>query len=412
MTRIGFLIPEFPGQTHAFFIRERAELKKAGIDAVLISTQKPVAGAGLAKHDWAEQAAAETTYLYPLGLTGLMFCLFELLISGPRAWGRCLAVLFGSSDMTMTQRLKMFGVVLVGANLKRFCRSQSLRHVHIHSCANSANVGLMARLLGGPTYSITLHGPMQDYSTNQARKWVNAAYAIVITQELYQEVHRLLEHIDLPPIFLAPMGVNIEDFKRSVPYSPVKPEETIKLVSCGRLNFVKAHDDLIRVVAKLKEKGLKVQLHICGATDSLSHVENYHEKLLSLCEELDVKEEVSFLGSVSENRVKEELESAHFFCLASLREPLGVATMEAMAMEMPVIVTRSPGVTEMVDNGVDGVLVEPSSPDQFVAAIEALVVDPDRALEIAESGRKKVVQKFHSGVSAGKIKEGFEKYAC
>lgn len=408
MTKIGFLIPEFPGQTHAFFIRERQELKKLGVETELISTRAPIAGAGAANHTWAESAAKETTYLFPLSKMELLKCALTIILAGPLAWLRCFKVIFSKSDVSAKERPKLLAMIVAGAFVKRLCRKKNISHIHIHSCANSANVGLFSRLLNGPSYSLTLHGPMQDYGTNQAHKWANAAYCIIITKELLEEVKTLLSDITLPPIFLAPMGVNIEDFKRTTIYSSVKSGQEIKLVSCGRLNFVKAHDDLIRVVALLKQQNIDATLNICGATDSISDTGSYYDELKALREELDVVDSVNFLGSVSESRVKEELESAHFFCLASLKEPLGVATMEAMAMEIPAIVTRSPGVTEMVDSGVDGILVEPRQPEQFVEAIIKLSESPDKALEIAQQGRMKVLNKFHSGVSAGKIKEGLQ----
>ncbi len=408
MSKIGFLIPEFPIQTHAFFIREREELKKLGVDTVLISTRRPDGQAGLAAHAWAAAAANETTYLFPLGFAALVNAVITIILAGPCAWWKCVKVVLGRSDMTLVERLKMPVMMMTGAYLKRFCQIQQLSHVHVHSCANAANVAMFSRILNGPSYSLTLHGPMQDYGTNQANKWKHAAYCIVITQDLMDEVNGTLTHITIPPIYLAPMGVNISDFKRSNEYSTVTAGETIKLISCGRLNYVKAHDDLIRVVAQLQKKGIEAELKICGAMDAPSQAVQYDQELIALAEELNVKQRIHFLGSVSESRVKEELESAHFFCLASLKEPLGVATMEAMAMEIPAIVTRSPGVSEMVKNNVDGVLVEPRAPDEFVEAIINLVEQPDLAQAIAKQGRARIVSRFHSGVSAGKITEGLK----
>ncbi len=406
MAKIGFLIPEFPVQTHAFFIRERDELKKLGVDTELISTRRPDGQVGLATHAWAEAAAKETTYLFPLGLIALIKSLFMIILSGPTSWYRALAIVFGKSDITTTERLKMFAMMLTGAHLSQFCQQKDLKHVHIHSCANAANVAMFSRIFGGPTYSLTLHGPLHDYGTNQANKWKYAAYCVVITQDLMKEVQEKLATITLPPTYLAPMGVNVNDFNRSTPYTPAKEGETLKLISCGRLHFAKAHDDLIRVISLLKAKDIEAQLNICGAMDAPSQAQNYEQTLKDLAKELGVHEQVHFLGSVSEQRVKQELENAHFFCLASLKEPLGVATMEAMAMEIPAIVTRSPGVTEMVDSGIDGVLVDPRSPKQFVDAICELAASPERSFDIAKKGRQKVLDKFHSGISAEKIAEG------
>ena len=72
---------------------------------------------------------------------------------------------------------------------------------------------------------------------------------------------------------------------------------------------------------------------------------------------------------MSEDTVNESLEKAQVFVLASWHEPLGVTIMEAMAMEMSVVVTGSGGVKELVDDGIDGLLVEPQSPEQLADAI-------------------------------------------
>lgn len=409
MQRIGFLIPEFPGQTHAFFIRERNELKKLGVETRLLSTRTPPEDTGFAKHDWAADAQAETAYLAPMTLSVIVLSLMVFIGSGPLGWWRCLARVVGPSDVGLLGRLKLLGFILAGAHLKHICQQQQLSHVHVHSFANATNVAMFAKLMGGPSYSATLHGPVHDYGDNQRAKWSNAAFAIVITQELVAEIKGLVSAADLPPIYLAPMGVNIVDFVRSGDYQPPTEGEVLRLVSCGRLNYVKAHDDLIRVVGLLREKGIEATLSICGARDILS--ENYFEELKALVTELGLEQKVTFLGSVPESRVKAELENAHFFCLASLKEPLGVATMEAMAMQVPAIVTRSPGVEEMIEQNVDGVMVEPRNPASFVAAIGELLQQPQQALAIAKAGRRTVEQRFHSGVSASKIAEGVSAHA-
>ncbi|MDM3870625.1 glycosyltransferase family 4 protein [Porticoccus sp. W117] len=408
MTSIGFLIPEFPGQTHAFFMRERAELANLGVHTELISTQRPVEGEGMAQHSWASEAAKDTHYLFPIGVKSIAKAFFYILMSGPAAWWRSVKSILSSSELTFKERLQLPGLLLIGSNLKQWAQRTGVEHIHVHSCANSAHVAMFARLLGGPSYSITLHGPMQDYGGNQAEKWRHASFAIIITKELVGEVKNKLPACSLPPIHLAPMGVNTDSFRRSSTYLPPQRDQQVHLVSCGRLNFVKAHDDLVRVVALLRDKGVKAHLRICGAADSQSATDGtgYVDSLESLIAELGVECSVDLLGSISEERVKEELENAHFFCLASLKEPLGVATMEAMAMEMPVIVTRSPGVLDLIESGKNGVLVEPRSPTEFAETIENLLEAPDAIESLGKQGRLTVLQRFSSKVSAKAIFDG------
>ncbi|WP_258869595.1 hypothetical protein [Paracoccus thiocyanatus] len=90
MLKIGFFIPEFPGQTHIFLWRERQALAELGIDAEPVSTRPPPRA--VASHSWAAEAQAQTRYLMPLGGEGLG-AVAEFLRAGPRRLdarpGRC-----------------------------------------------------------------------------------------------------------------------------------------------------------------------------------------------------------------------------------------------------------------------------------------------------------------------------------
>src|ERR671931_327125 len=61
--RIGYLVPEFPGQTHIMFWRELAELRRQGAAVSVLSTRRP--GRGARPHRWSDAAVAETIYLFP-----------------------------------------------------------------------------------------------------------------------------------------------------------------------------------------------------------------------------------------------------------------------------------------------------------------------------------------------------------
>ncbi|MEQ8757067.1 MAG: glycosyltransferase [Coleofasciculus sp. G1-WW12-02] len=96
-----------------------------------------------------------------------------------------------------------------------------------------------------------------------------------------------------------------------------------------------------------------------------------------------------------ENTVKACLEDAHIFALASLREPLGVAIMEAMAMELPIVVTGSGGVKELVEAEVNGLLVEPQAPTQLADAISRLLHNSELSIRLGQAAREKVTQQYH-----------------
>ena len=193
------------------------------------------------------------------------------------------------------------------------------------------------------------------------------------------------------------MGVDIERFRRGAPYVPWKGEGPFKIFSCGRLNPCKGHDDLIRAVALLREAGIEATLNIAGADDTGGW---YQAQLLALIEQLRLQQAVSLLAAVPEAGVIRHLEASHAFSLASLNEPLGVAIMEAMAMELPVVVTKGGGVQELVTHSQDGILVEARNPADLAAGLQFVATQPDAALALAASARQRIAHSFQSTQSA------------
>jgi glycosyltransferase involved in cell wall biosynthesis len=276
-------------------------------------------------------------------------------------------------------------------------RERGWRHIHTHSCADAAHVAMFAHLLSGIPYSLTLHGPLRDYGPNQPEKWRHARFAIVITERLFAEVNRELAGSLPPAVEIAPMGVEMESFVRSRPYQPWRGGP-FRIFTCGRLNPCKGHADLIEAVGALVKRGVDAHLEIAGEDEQGGG--GYHRALRETIEQFGLGERARLLGAVSENVVREGLENAHVFALASLEEPLGVAIMEAMAMELPVLVTRAGGVPELVDDGVDGLMVAPRAPEELVAALDKLRNDPGLCVEMGERGRRKIAARFDAGRGA------------
>ena len=118
---------------------------------------------------------------------------------------------------------------------------------------------------------------------------------------------------------------------------------------------------------------------------------------------------VELLWSVSEQRISQGLEEAHVFALASLNEGVPVAVMEAMAMEVPAVVTNVGGTSELVDDGADAVLVQSEKPEEMADAIAQVLQNPELALSLSQKSRKKIMAKFSHGRSAETLAQCLEK---
>ncbi|HZB98327.1 MAG TPA: glycosyltransferase family 4 protein [Candidatus Sulfotelmatobacter sp.] len=97
---------------------------------------------------------------------------------------------------------------------------------------------------------------------------------------------------------------------------------------------------------------------------------------------------VEFLGTVSDERLRELYSSALCVVAPALQEDYGITAVEAMSFGVPLIVCRDGGgLTALVENGVNGMVVEPSG-RAIAAAVEALCNDPDMARRLGVQGRE------------------------
>lgn len=387
----AYLVPQFPGQTHIFFWREIAALEAQGVTPVLYSTTVPPAG--LISHRWSQEAMARTTYLASRNPALLMAILPRL------PWG---LILKEARRLPKDEAKTFLKDVIISApaaeKLARDCKRRGITHVHAHSCGRAALIAALAHHAHGLSYSLTLHGPLQDYGVGQRFKWRGAAFVSVITRALLDLLPGQLGDALPKRLPLQPMGVDTSAFRRDAPYVPPVPGEPLRVFSCGRLNVVKGHQDLMQAVRLMIDRGQPVHLEIAGEDDAGGG--GFHKELDTRIVELGLEDHVTLLGAISAEAVRDKLMSSHVFVLASWSEPLGVAYMEAMSCEVPTIGTDAGGVPELITSGEDGILVPPKDPEALAEALMQLAADPEKAQSLAKTGRARVVADFDSSRGA------------
>lgn len=398
--RVGYLVPEFPGQTHLFFWRELQGLSDAGVDCELISTRPPPNG--VVSHSWAPEAIRRTTYLSPLGSRDFAGIIVALLKAGPARLAKCALVIGGKSDLSFRDRVWLLMLMLPAAKLVRIARENKLGHVHVQSCGDAANVAMLASLISNMTYSLSLLGPtLEGYGRNQANKWRFSSFAVVMSDLLYKVVLDRLAEALPPDVFVLPVGVDLDVMRRAGQYEPWAGTGICKIYSCGRLNQIKGHCDLIDTVSLLRARRIPVELNIAGEDEQGG--QGYRRDLERHLEKTRAGTYVKLLGAIGEDQHRACLQEAHIFALASLNEGISVAIMEAMAMQTPVVVTNVGGNSELVEDGVTGVFVEPKNPALFANALESILLDKAFALRLSQQSRRKVSEKFDSRTHAATL---------
>ncbi|MCT4554972.1 MAG: glycosyltransferase family 4 protein [Pelagimonas sp.] len=393
--RIGYLVPQFPGQTHIFFWREILALEAMGHEVHVLSTRKPPSG--LIAHDWSDDAMRRTTYLGKPDPVCAALALGRLLPKGLAGW-----MLREGSGFAKDAALSLSAA----QQLARYARAHQLDHIHAHSCGRAALIAALARKMGAPSYSLTLHGPLSDYGPGQRFKWDGAGFATIITHRLLHEVETSLAGSLPPRLPVRPMGVDTNMLRRDTPYAPPEKGRPLRLFACGRLNIVKGHQDLMSAVRQLLDQGVDVRLEIAGEDDAGGT--GYRLELEAHLKKLRLQDHVKLLGAIDAGAVREKLKEAHVFVLASWHEPLGVAYMEAMSMGVPTIGTDAGGVRELIQDGRNGILVEPKNPSQLARSIRSLSQDPEALLRLSEEGRAHVEAHFRASLGAETLIEEIE----
>jgi colanic acid/amylovoran biosynthesis glycosyltransferase len=386
--RIGYLVPEFPGQTHTWIWRERRALEQLGIEADLVSTRRPK----VICHEWSERAMSLTHYLVPFSRRDVTETLKALVRAGPKALARCLLVPLEVKDAKLSQRLRLVALVVVAGRLAALARERGWSQLHVLSAGDAAHVAAFASQLTGIDYSLTLLASLEGYGPNQREKWRDASFALVMSRRLLAEVEDQLGDVAPERIWIAPMGVDMDQAQRSEPYRPWQPGEVCRIYTCGRLHPVKGHKFLLEAASLLVRRGRRVRLEIAGGEEGVS---GYRQGLEVQVRALGLEGSVEFLGSVSEQRHRQGIEAAHVFVLASLDEGISVAAMEAMAMQTPAVVTDVGGMRELIEPGVDALMVPAQDPEALASAIGSILDDPELARRLSQTSRQKVAREFH-----------------
>lgn len=383
---IGYLVPEFPSQTHAFFWRELTAIEAAGIPVHVFSTRRPKPGN--CPHAFADTASSRTTYLFPPNWGRVLI----FLASKPSALGKALKYIAGLGETRPYRRAMLTALVGSAADLVITCRAAGIEHVHIHSCAKAAHLGALANILGGLSYSLTLHGDLEVYGSDHLAKMANASFVSSVTAPLQASLKKVNPAGRYPVIW---MGVDTERFVPDMSKRRSLLDGRFIAVSVARLTFTKGHHFFLQAMAKLRDEGLHIHYLIAGEGPQREAIEAEIVRL-------GLTEHVEMLGSVGEDQVLELLQSADMLALTSVfhGEAAPVAVMEAMSCALPPVCSIIGGTVDMIEDGVDGYLVPQEDVSAIADATRKLVMNPALGDAMGLRARQSALKLFDHNTNA------------
>ena len=293
--------------------------------------------------------------------------------------------LFEHAPYSLTLAVKMLEVA----------SSAGLDLLHVHYAIPHSISALLARAMAAPRrlpFVTTLHGtditlvgndrsflPITRFSIEQSDG------VTAISQYLKK---RTIEEFDIKrPIEVVPNFVNCDLYSRKD-----DPEQRAEWAPNGEpivmhlSNFrpVKRVTDVVEIFALIREK-LPAKLVLMGDGPDRGAVE-------WMARQKGLTKDIFLLGK--QDRVHEKLALADLFLLPSDHESFGLAALEAMACEVPVIATRVGGVSEVVEHGVDGYLVEARDVRAAARFGIEILSRPDRGREMGRRARQHAKRKY------------------
>jgi len=276
--------------------------------------------------------------------------------------------------------------------LVRIVRKEGYDVLHAHTPRTALVAGLASMIADVPmVYHV--HSPTSRDSTRRWHNRINAAVeriALLWASVLIAVSHSLGRHLRDHGL----AGDRVSVVANGVPCRrprPVRPagerEWTIGTVALFRPR--KGIEVLLEALAKLKRRGLPVRLRAVGQFET----PEYEQEIKSLTEKLALADIVTWTG-FTEN-VDEELARMDLFALPSLfGEGLPMVVLEAMAAGVPVVASRVEGIPEAIRDGRDGLIVEPSDPQDLARAIGQVICGQTDWLALRTSGLERHAERF------------------
>ncbi len=190
----------------------------------------------------------------------------------------------------------------------------------------------------------------------------------------------------------------------------VEPSQRPMLVVglVGRLSPWKGQDVFLSAIHQIHEELPDVRFEIIGS--ALFGEEDYERHIRELSVQLELESCVQFCGFVT--NIAERIAALDLVVHAStISEPFGQVIIEGMAAGKAVIATRGGGVSEIVEDGVSGLLVPMKDPTALAQAMLLLLRDPVRRAQLGAAARQRVGDKFRIEYTAEKVLRLYQELA-
>lgn len=374
---IAVLVKTFPKLSETFILEEILGLERLGVELTLYALQAPT---DRLQHDTVERVRSPVRYVEAAGLRTQL----SLLLRHPL---RALRALLWVARRAEGDRRADFALACA---LAQRLQRDGIRHLHAHFASRPAGIAELTALLCGIGYSISAHA--KDIYTSAPeilrRKLGGARFTVTCTQHNVAALRACAAH---------PGGVHAMyhgiDAQRFRAQGARDARGTPLILSVGRLREKKGFATLIDACALLRTRGVDFACEIVGYGEE-------QERLQAAIAQLRLDDHVRLAGTMNHAALIRRYDEAAVFAAPSQitadgdRDGIPNVMLEAMAMELPVVASRVSGIPEVIEDGINGALVEPGDAHALADALTRVLADAPLRARLGAAARRTVLERF------------------
>ncbi|MHA1337897.1 MAG: glycosyltransferase family 4 protein, partial [Promethearchaeota archaeon] len=275
--------------------------------------------------------------------------------------------------------------------------------VHSHYVIESLIMGFISKAFRVPSI---LHGRGIDINLEPFHSFIKNILAR-ISCKINTKILTVSKAMKINIMKLNVPSNKIRTIYNGVDYNLFKPKnkkifnnlDRIELTHIGRYSPEKRQDLIIEVIKELKDRNYNVHLSLIGFSHIMFRATGFRvetkieKQIINLIKKYNLESNVSLLGYIDHNKIPEYLENTHIYIHPSLSEGLPNSVLEAMAMEIPIVMTNVGGMRELkVDQGT--ILIEPNNKQQLIDGIISFINNPKRMSEGGKRNREFIIKNF------------------
>ncbi len=388
----------YPRLSETFIAQEILELEREGFDIEIISLRHPT---DKHTHPVHSEIKAKLSYL-PEYLYQELFRVTKAKLACLFRGGFWKATWVFGKDLLRDptpNRIRRFGQALVLAH--EYASKKDMLYVHFLHTPGS--VARYASIITGKPFSISAHAKdiwtIPEWEIRE--KLVDCEWLVTCTEGGADYLNTL----SVGKVHLVYHGLDLSRF----PENPIAPsrfdgsdeDQTVRLVTVGRAVAKKGLDTLLQSLAALPSDMHWQWTHIGGGP--------LRDELMAQAASLGIKARCEFKGALPQSEVLETYRHSDVFILPSRidetgdRDGLPNVIVEAQSQNLPVISTNISGIPELIENEVNGVLIDPDDTVALAAEIERLSREPGLRKTMGEAGNTKVRTRFSHKQTIGEL---------